>query len=71
MHLIAGFNCYSIDHSLTAESKISKMSTASVLRSKLVVVGDWAVSKIIIISTAGALVVVRGAFKNVLADFAR
>ena len=27
------------------------MSTASVLRSKLVVVGDWAVSKIIIIST--------------------
>ena len=47
------------------------MLTASVLRSKLVVVGDWAVSNIIIISTAGALVVVRGAFKNVLADFAR
>ena len=50
LHLIAGFNCYSIiDYSSTAESKISKMSTASVLRSKLVVVGDWAVSKILII----------------------
>ena len=46
---IAGLNCYSFDYPLTAESKISKMSTASVLRSKLVVVGDWAVSKIIII----------------------